>query len=330
MFKFRRKALRNATGIAAALTGLIAGMVPAQAESLTVVLDWAWRPHHAPFVLAMDKGYYKEAGLDVVIEQGRGSGSSAVLVGEKNFELAHLNVTNAAQAIGKGVPIRVVSVYQHKTASAFIGVKGRVTLEKADDLKSLKIGSTPGGSDQLGLTVFSKVTGIPREELNVVSLEGNTKTAALLTGQVDVVSGDTYAFLALVRAGGEEPVVLAHADLDVPLLGFGFAANEEVLEQKPEAIRTFLEVTKRAYVEAAADYEASCQLLMDKVDYIGSMEGCIEYFSNLVDLSDEPGSENWGRQSAEEWDKLVGLMRDIGEIQSDKPASAYYTTQVEP
>lgn len=316
--------------VTAAALGTLTGISSAHAESLSVVLDWAWRPHHAPFVLAMEKGYYQDAGLDVRIEQGRGSASSAVLVGEQEFDLAHLNVTNAAQAIGKGVPIKVVAVYQHRTASAFIGVEGRVEIEEPEDLKGLKIGSTPGGSDQLGLTIFSKITGIPRQDLNVVSLESNMKTSALLTGQVDVVSGDTYAYFALVRDGGEEPVALAHADLGVPLLGFGFAANEEALEQKPEAIRTFLSVTKRAYAEATQDYEASCQLMMDAVDYIGSMEGCIDYFSNLVELSDAPGADDWGHQTSEEWEKLVGVLKEIGEIESDKPASAYYTTAVQP
>ncbi|MDI6028502.1 ABC transporter substrate-binding protein [Corticibacterium sp. UT-5YL-CI-8] len=317
------------TLIVAAL-GLMAFATAAKAESLTVVLDWAWRPHHAPFVMALEKGYYKEAGLDVKIEQGRGSNSAAILVGQGNFDLAHLNVTNAAQAIGKGVPIKVVGLYQHQTASAFIGVKGRVELKGVESLKTLKIGSTPGGSDGLGMAIFAKVTGIPQDTLNIISLEGNTKTAALLMGQVDVVSGDTYAFHALVRAGGFEPVDLRHVDLGVPLLGFGFAANAKALSEKPEAIKTFLQVTKRAYAEAIKDYTAACQLMIDKVDLTGSMEGCIDYFSGLVELSTSPESAEWGHQTPEEWQKLIAILREVGEVPAEIPVETYYTTDVQP
>jgi len=309
---------------------LLASVTTGKAETLNVVLDWAWRPHHAPFVLALQKGYYKAAGLDVTIEQGRGSNSAAILVGRGNFDLAHLNVTNAAQAIGKGVPIKVVGVYQHRTASAFIGVKGRVQLNGADSLKNLKIGSTPGGSDGLGMAIFAKVTGIPQSTLNIIALEGNTKTAALLTGQVDVVSGDTYAFHALVRAGGFEPVDLRHADLGVPLLGFGFAANAKALAEKPEAIRTFMQVTKRAYAEAIKDYNGSCKLMKDKVDLAGTIEGCIDYFSGLVELSSPPDAANWGHQTPEEWEKLIGVLRDVGEVPANLPVNGYYTTAVQP
>jgi NitT/TauT family transport system substrate-binding protein len=133
-----------------------------------------------------------------------------------------------------------------------------------------------------------------------------------------------------VKAGGFEPVALKHADLGVPLLGFGFAANEQALKEKPEAIRTFLQVTKKAYAEAIKDYKASCQLMMDKVDLTGSMEGCIDYFSNLVELSTPPDSPDWGKQSPEEWEKLVSTLKDVGEITSDAPASDYFTTAVEP
>lgn len=330
MSKSSHRLSKLSIGLLTGAAGLVVTSATAQAETLSIVLDWAWRPHHAPFVLALEKGYYKEAGLDVTIEQGRGSASAAILVGQNNFDLAHLNITNAAQAIGKGVPIKSVAVYQHKTASAFIGIEGRVKLDDVQVMRTLKIGSTPSGSDALGLAIFTKVTGIPKEELNVVSLEGNTKTAALLTGQVDVVSGDTYAFNALVKAGGHEPVSLKHADLGVPLLGFGFAASDEALKAKPEAIKTFLQVTKRAYAEAIKDYNAACQLMMDKVDLTGTMEGCVMYFSNLVELSTPPESADWGKQSAEEWERLVGVLKEVGEITSDTPAANYFTTAVEP
>ena len=115
--------------------GLIAGLAavaPAAAQAPTpvkVLLDWAWLPYHAPFLIAQDKGYYKDAGLDVALEQGRGSATTALLLSQGGFDIAHLNLTNAAQMIGKGGAIKAVGLYQHKTAAAFIGIKGKVKLD---------------------------------------------------------------------------------------------------------------------------------------------------------------------------------------------------------
>ena len=71
------------------------------------------------------------------------------MLSQTGFDIAHLNTTNAAQMISKGGAIKMVGIYQHKTAAAFIGIKGKVKLDGPQSLKGIKIGSTPGGSDGL-------------------------------------------------------------------------------------------------------------------------------------------------------------------------------------
>ena len=100
--------IRTAT---AALALGLAGIAPAAAqEKVSLLLDWGWLPYHTVFLLAQDRGFYKDAGLDLKIEQGRGSANAAVVVGQGNFDLGHINITNAAQAIAKGVPLKVIAV----------------------------------------------------------------------------------------------------------------------------------------------------------------------------------------------------------------------------
>ena len=155
------------------------------AQTLTPVkllLDWAWLPYHATFLVAQEKGYYKEAGLDVQIEQGRGSATTALMLSQSGFDIAHLNTTNAAQMISKGGAIKMVGIYQHKTAAAFIGIKGKVKLDGPQSLKGIKIGSTPGGSDGLSLKVFTAANKMKLTDLNIVALDANAKTAALFGG----------------------------------------------------------------------------------------------------------------------------------------------------
>ena len=172
---------------------------------MKVLLDWAWLPYHATFLVAQEKGYYKEAGLDVTLEQGRGSATTALMLSQGGFDIAHLNITNAAQMISKGGAIKVVGIYQHKTAAAFIGIKGKVKLDGPQSLKGIKIGSTPGGSDGLSLKVFTAANNMKLSDLNIVALDANAKTAALFGGTIDAVSGDCPAFDAYVRATNQEP-----------------------------------------------------------------------------------------------------------------------------
>jgi NitT/TauT family transport system substrate-binding protein len=296
-----------------------------------VLLDWAWLPYHATFVTAQEKGYYKEAGLDVTLEQGRGSASTALLLGEGGFNIAHLNVTNAAQMIGKGGALKVVGLYQHKTAAAFIGIKGKVTLDSPQSLKGIKIGSTPGGSDGLSLKIFTAANGMKMSDLNVIALDSNAKTAALFGGTIDAVSGDSPAYNAYVRATGQEPVTLQLSDAGVPLMGFGFAANTTYLTKNGDTVQKFLAATKRGFIEAARDLKAACELLRAKVHLSGTIERCIDYNKGLLALSTPPDDPGWGHQSAEEWKKLLTTLKEAGELQDDdKPLDAYYTNAFVP
>ena len=101
----------------------LAGPLAAQdTQPVRVILDWAWRPHHAPFAMALKNGYFTEEGLDVKLEQGRGSATAATLLGQGQFDIAHLNVTNAAQAIAKGA---TQEVGQLPTPEDFANVEGK-------------------------------------------------------------------------------------------------------------------------------------------------------------------------------------------------------------
>jgi NitT/TauT family transport system substrate-binding protein len=313
------------------LIGLAA--LPAAAQTLMpvkVLLDWAWLPYHAAFLVAQEKGYYKEAGLDVTLEQGRGSATTALMLSQSGFDIAHLNTTNAAQMISKGGAIKMVGIYQHKTAAAFIGIKGKVKLDGPQSLKGIKIGSTPGGSDGLSLKVFTAANKMKLTDLNVVALDSNAKTAALFGGVIDAVSGDAPAYDAYIRATGQQPETMLLGDYGVPLIGFGFAANGAYLAKNPAVVARFLAATRRGFAEAAGDYKAACELMQAKVHLAGTLERCIDYNKGVLALSTLPTEADWGRQSDGEWTKLLTTLKDAGELFGDKPLAAYYTNDFVP
>lgn len=317
--------IRRTLALTACLIGLA---IQARAQPLTpvrVLLDWAWLPYHATFLVAQEKGYYKEAGLDVQLEQGRGSATTALMLSEGGFDIAHLNVTNAAQMISKGGAIKVVDIYQHKTGAAFIGIQGRVRLDAPQSLKGIKIGSTPGGSDGLSLKVFLAANKMNLTDLNVVALDANAKTAALFSGTIDAVSGDSPAFEAYVRATNQQPSTMQLSNFGVNLIGFGFAANNSYLAKHPDIVRKFLAATRKGFAEAARDYKAACELMQAKVHLAGTIERCVDYNKGILALSTPPTDANWGQQSSEEWKRLLATLKDAGELFGDEPLSTYYT-----
>lgn len=299
-------------------------------EQVRLGLDWGYLPYHATLVVGLDKGYFKEEGIDLQMEPGRGSGTTAIMLGEGNYDIAHINTTNAAVAISKGVPIKSVAVYQTKTAASFIGIASKVTLKDIESIKGYRIGSTPGGSDQLSLRIFRAVNNLSETELDVVSLDANAKQAALLSGSIDVISGDGFAYAAILRGTGQEPAVFSLADHGVPLLGFGYSVNTKFAESKPEVVKAFLRAVRRSWQDAVADVPAACELAREKLQLTHKQDACVDYFNGLIGLSVSPSDPDWGKQNDDMWTALLGKLEDVGEISGGYTVSDYYTNEYLP
>ena len=83
---------------------------PAQAaDKLTMRLEWTAWTMHMPFHLAVERGWFKDAGLDVDIEDGNGTITMIQLVGNGKFDLGHGAVSAAAIGAAKGLPIMSLS-----------------------------------------------------------------------------------------------------------------------------------------------------------------------------------------------------------------------------
>lgn len=313
-----------------ALAALVISQPAFALEPVRLGLDWGYLPYHAPLVIGMDKGYFKDEGIDLKMEPGRGSGSTAIMLGETNYDIAHINTTNAAVAKSKGVPIRTIAVYQTKTAASFVGIASKVELDSVDAIKKYRIGSTPGGSDQLSLRIFRAVNDLSDTDLDVVSLDANAKQAALLSGNIDVISGDGFAYAAVIRGTGQEPAVFSLADHGVPLLGFGYSVNSKFAESHPELVRGFLRAMKKSWQAAVADVPAACERARAALDLTHSQEACIDYFNGLIGLSVSPASAEWGRQTDDMWSNLLGKLSEVGEIGTGYTVSDYYTNEYLP
>src|SRR5262245_37375743 len=93
-----------AAGVFVAVGSAVAANAP-----VTFQLNWMAGGPNAGFAAALAEGYYKDAGLDVTIVQGNGSGNTAQLVANGRAQLAYADAVAVSQLIAKGAPLKVVS-----------------------------------------------------------------------------------------------------------------------------------------------------------------------------------------------------------------------------
>jgi NitT/TauT family transport system substrate-binding protein len=290
-------------------------------------LDWSWQVLHSAFMIAREKGYYAEAGLDVTIEQGQGSRTTTILVGDGQSPVGHVNLSTAAQSIAAGVPITAVAAISQQGPIGLI-CDADTKVMKPDDIKGRAIGSTPSGSDAQILPAFLKRNNLSTSDVRVVSMQGDAKFAALMSEQVDCISGDIPYYAPQAEEKGKKTMSISYAEWGVPNLAYGLIANNDFLKKNPDAVRRFVEASLRGVDYAYSNIGEAVDLFIQKSGSTQSRNyhiGLMEYYKKAFHTPNTEGKPI-GWMSEEDW---KGMLEALG-APADKPASSYFTNQFIP
>src|SRR5437762_13799016 len=104
---------------------------------VTFQLNWMAGGPNAGFAAAVAEGYYKDAGLDVTLVQGNGSGNTAQLVANGRAQLAYADAVAVMQLIAKGAPMKVVSTVYQSNPNAVMSLK-KTGIKSIKDLAGKK------------------------------------------------------------------------------------------------------------------------------------------------------------------------------------------------
>ncbi len=162
---------------------------PAELTPIDFRLNWTLYGEHAPFFVAVDKGFYADEGLDVTILEGSGSGTTVKLVGNDEHELGYADSGTMMRAVNAGVPVKAVAVFLQKSPMSVI-FKAENPISSAEELVGKSIAITAGDANsQIFPAVLAK-NGIGEDEVSMVVVASpGAKEVTLLEDQVDAFLG---------------------------------------------------------------------------------------------------------------------------------------------
>ena len=252
----RRSALQLAAAAAVAAT-FSAGALAQAKEKVTLMLNWYVYSEHAPFFLGKEKGFYEAEGIDLDIQEGRGSAVTvqAVAAGSANF--GYVDVPTMIKAAAKGAPVRAVGVALQVSPMAVMGFADK-NVKTAKDIIGKTVAMTPGDSMSQIWPLFLKKAGLEESQFKTVSGDAQTKLNAVINGQADVLLG--YVMdqnIKLQDATKKQVLVVRFADYGVNLISSGIVANKETLSTKGDMVKRFMRASTRALEEAEKNPEAA-------------------------------------------------------------------------
>jgi NitT/TauT family transport system substrate-binding protein len=167
--------------------------VPAAAQTLDKFpfrLNWTLYGEHAPFFVALDKGFYKEAGLDVEILEGSGSTTVAQLTANATSPVSYVDAATMMRGINAGMPIRAVGVTLQQSPMSFIYRADNPRPTKVADIKDSRIAITAGDASLAIFTAFMGKLGMQVSDVKLITVANPAaKEQAVLGGQADSLLG---------------------------------------------------------------------------------------------------------------------------------------------
>jgi len=230
---------------------------------VTMYLDFLVNGYHSPFYVALEKGWYKEAGLDVTISPGKGTADSIKTAGTGNAEFGFPDFGALAKAISDGIPLTAVAAFVHDTPAGIISFADK-PVKTPKDLEGKTLAVAPFGATAIMLPAFTKLSGVDMTKVKTVTYNFGAMVPSFLTGKVDATIGYYFGeYLAARTESKNKPIVfLRLSEFGIKTYANGIAVNNDFMAKNPKAVEAFVKTSIKALeytyknIDEAAGYSA--------------------------------------------------------------------------
>ena len=284
----------------------------------------------APFYLAIDRGYYAEAGLDVTIQDGNAA-DLLQQVGSGAIDFIITGGDSLTLGVAAGIPVTYVMAEMQKyPVGALALADSGVTISSPADLKGKRVGvSGPNGSTYIGLLALLQAGGLTLDDVEVITI-GYTEVEALQQKQVDVAMTYITNEPVQVKALGIEVEVLAVSDF-VNLVSTGLVAGNDLVADHPEIVQAIVTATLRGLKDTQADPEAAFEAALKRLPEIAGDDNQeriqFEVLKATLAFEEAPAGHPLGWSDPDAWQTTADLLQQIGLIDQAVDPSTLFTNQ---
>ena len=277
----------------------------------------------APLYVAIQKGYYREAGIEVDLDYSFETDGMA-LVGAGELQFAIVSGEQVLLARAQGLPVVYVLAW-YKDYPVAVVAKTEQGIREPKDLAGKRVG-LPGlfGANYIGLRALLGAAGVPESDVSLDSI-GFNQVEALAADQEQAIVGYIANEPIQLRAQGYEVDVIRVADF-VHLAANGMITNETTLQNNPELVRGMVQATLRGIADTIANPDEAYKISLDFVEGLEQADEAIqkEILATSVALYQ---SEPVGQSDPAAWENMQQVLLEMGLVSQPMDLSKAYTNE---
>ena len=246
------------------LVGALASPAIAQSkDKVILLLNWYTYSEHAPFYLGKERGYFDQEGIDLDIQEGRGSGVTVQAVAAGTATFGYADVPTMIKAAAKGAPVIAVGVALQTSPMSVMGFADK-NIRKPEDIKGKTVAVTPGDSMSQIWPLFLKKTNLKDGDFKTVAGDAQTKLNAVINNQADLLLGYVMDQAIKLQDATQKPIYpIKFSDYGINMVSSGIIVQKDLLKSKPELYMPMIDtaeiVSKRYKISREAQDEYSLE-----------------------------------------------------------------------
>ncbi len=302
---------------------------PSNPQPFTLDLDWYVNPDHAGIYSALDRGFFKQAGLDVQPQVPSDPSAPIKEVAAGRSDLAVSYEPEVLLAQDKGLDVQAVGAIVNRPLTSLISLP-KAGIASAAGLRGKTVGTAgiPYQSDYFE-TVLQRA-GLPASAANEVNV-GLNLLPTLIAGRVDAILGGFRNVEGVdLQQRGLDPRIVPVDQLGVPTYDeLVLVARRSTVDQHPEAIRSFISALAQGTSYATAHPQEAANAVLMAGKGLDPMQTRAEVDATLPLLAGSPGRP-YGFMDPHEWREYADWMADHDLISSAPRTSDILTNELLP
>jgi NitT/TauT family transport system substrate-binding protein len=287
-------------------------------------MDWSPSPYHAPFYVALAKGWYDEGGLEVTIGETKGSGQAAQLVGAGDAQFGYVDGPVLLSSVVSGAPLKSVALTFAKSATGYAYAID-TGIKTPKDLEGKTFAALPFGTSTQLWPAFAQVNGIDVSKVTVVTVDAAASTQTVAARRADFTSAVAGADEFVITKAGRPAAFLGHSEHGLSYVGHAVVASATTIQQKPDVVRSFVGATVRGYDFTKANMDEALDLVIKAAPEVPRDKG-ESHLKASIPLWSTPS----GAQTAQQWQSTIDLIARYSKFEKTPSAGDLFTNDFLP
>ncbi len=294
-------------------------------------MDFIIGGKHAPWFVALEKGFYTKRGLKATILGSTGSADTVRTIGAGLADFGFADIGTTIVANSRGTPVKTAAQFGYVPATVMW--RDDTNIKKLKDLEGKSYAISPGQAQWYLMPAYCRINKVDYKAIRIQETAAPLQPAALVAKKADFIvmyraSNDEVAELAATKQGIKlNRIFMKDTGLDI--YGTGLIVKDDDIKKRPEFVRAYVEATLEGLRYARDNQEESLKILLKHKPELDAVLTTMQLKNALTEVFLPPESVNvgLGYMKPEITEKTVKIVNEYFDVEKKVTSKDVFTNQ---